>query len=308
MTTASAPGKAILFGEHAVVFGRPALAVPISDLRARANVEASTQNGIRVVAPQTDEEFWLSEAGREHPLRRAIDLTMEALQADPEGLRISVDSDIPIAAGLGSGAAVTVALIRALASHFGRALSREQQSSLAFDVEELHHGTPSGIDNTVIAFGQPVSFIRGSPPNLLEISEPLQLVIGDTGRTSPTADAVAGVRLRREENRNDYEALFDEIADITVRAKTALRQGKLAELGSLMNSNHACLKKMEVSTPELDELVDSARAAGAMGAKLSGAGLGGVMLALVAEDRTAAVSQALREAGASATYPTEVRS
>ena len=307
MTTASAPGKAILFGEHAVVFGRPALAVPISDLRARASVEDSDQNEIRVVAPQTDEEFRLSEAGPEHPLRRAIDLTLDALEVDPQGLRISIDSEIPIAAGLGSGAAVTVALIRALAAHYGHELSRERQSSLAFDVEELHHGTPSGIDNTVIAFGRPVSFIRGAPPNLLEISETLQLVIGDTGRTSPTADAVAGVRMRRGENRSEYEELFDEIADITVRAKTALRQGKLSELGSLMNQNHACLKKLEVSTPELDELVDSARAAGALGAKLSGAGLGGVMLALVAEDQTATVSQALRDAGASATYPTEVR-
>lgn len=307
MTTFSAPGKAILFGEHAVVYGRPALAVPISDLRARAEVEDTDQDGILVTAPQTDEEFWLSDADREHPLRRAIELTLEALEVDPGPLRVSVESDIPIAAGLGSGAAVTVALIRALAGHFGHELSREQQSSLAFEVEELHHGSPSGIDNTVVAFGQPVSFIRGAPPTLLEISDLLQLVIGDTGRTSPTAEAVAGVRLRRAKNRKDYEALFDEITDITVQAERAFRQGNLAKLGSLMYANHACLKEMEVSTSELDELVESARAAGALGAKLSGAGLGGVMLALVSEDRTTDVNQALQGAGASATYVTEVR-
>lgn len=308
MTTASAPGKVILIGEHAVVYGRPALAVPVSDLRARVRVEEGSETGVRLRAAQIDFDAWLHEMDEGHPLRRAVDLTLEALQLDsPPSLELEVDSDLPIAAGLGSGAAVTIAIMRGLGAHYGRELPPSEQSTLAFEVEKLHHGTPSGIDNTVIAYGQPVSLIRGADPRLLQLGAPFCLVLGDTGESSPTARAVAGVRQRREQDPKRYEALFDEIADLAIQAREALQEGQIDRLGPLLDRNQSCLEQLGVSTERLEKLIDAARAGGALGAKLSGAGLGGIMLALVEPSRSADVAAALRSAGAAGVYETEVR-
>lgn len=308
MTTASAPGKVILLGEHAVVYGRPALAVPVSDLRARARVEDTQKPGVRLRAPQIGLDSQLDDMDEAHPLRRAFELTLEALEIEtPPAMQLDVDSDLPIAAGLGSGAAVSIAVIRGLAAHFGRELPPDEQSALAYEVEKLYHGTPSGIDNTVIAYGQPVSFIRGAGPRILQLGAPFLLVLGDTGQSSPTGEAVSGVRQRREEDPARYEALFDEIADLTIRGREALQEGDIKRLGPLLDRNQSCLEQLGVSSDDLETLIDAARDAGAMGAKLSGAGLGGVILALVEPARSADVAKALRSAGAAGVYKTEVR-
>ncbi len=308
MTTASAPGKVILIGEHAVVYGRPALAVPVSDLRARVSVADRAGAGVRLLSPQIQLDAWLHELDEDHPMRRAVDLTLQALELDPSpALELEVRSDLPIAAGLGSGAAVSIAVIRALAAHFGRELPSEQQSALAYEVEMLHHGTPSGIDNTVIAYGRPVSLIRGAEPRLLELGASFHLVLGDTGHSSPTTKAVEGVRQRRDAQPRRYEALFDEIADLAIQAREALLGGDVESLGPLLDRNHSLLEQLGVSTNELEKLVSAARSAGALGAKLSGAGLGGIMLALVEQGRSAHVADALRAAGAAGVYETEVR-
>ncbi|MBN1149066.1 MAG: hypothetical protein JXA78_17540, partial [Anaerolineales bacterium] len=161
-----------------------------------------------------------------------------------------------------------------------------------------HHGTPSGIDNTVVAYAMPVYFVRGQGLQTLSLPRPFTLVIGDTGVASPTAIAVGDVRRAWQAGPQRYEALFDSIGEIAVRARQAIESGARDELGPLMDQNHACLREIGVSSPELERLVAAAREAGALGAKLSGGGRGGNMIALanpkIAED----VAQALLEAGA----------
>jgi mevalonate kinase len=310
MTTASAPGKIILLGEHAVVYHRPALAVPVRKVQAAATVQSPTdpeRQEIYIRAADLRAEFWLSEAAAQDPLARITHLALQKLDRSPNrSLSIVVNSTIPIAAGLGSGAAVSVALARALGAHFKQPFSPPQLSAMAFEVEKIHHGTPSGIDNTVIAFDQPVYYVQGEAPGTLKLGGKFTFVIADSGIESSTAIAVGRVRDGWQANPARFDKFFDQIANLTRRAKAAIEQGDRETLGDLMNDNHALLNNIGVGLPQLDDLVFAARAAGALGAKLSGAGLGGNCIALVENDRAGAVESAMCAAGAVWSIQSEV--
>lgn len=309
MITASAPGKVILFGEHSVVYGRPAIAVPVFNVSASAQIEAGGP-GFRVIAPDLARDFWLRDALPDESLAAAIRAALAhfALDELPPGT-LTVQSTIPLGRGLGSGAAISAAVVRALAGFLGRSLSPADVSALVFEVEKLHHGTPSGIDNTVIAFAQPVYFIKERPIQRLRVARPFTLVIGDTGVVAPTRRVVGALRQRWQANPQRYEGYFDEIAVIARHAKLAIEQEVVAvsALGKLMDENQEILEAMGVSSPELAGLIAAARAAGAWGAKLSGAGGGGNMIALVPPEIVAAVQTALVAAGASGVIVTEIR-
>lgn len=309
--TATAPGKVILFGEHAVVYGRPAIAVPVNQVRARVVISADPQSAlgrVLVQAPDVGLEAELGELPETHPLAQAILITLKAFELDRmPACTVRISSTIPIAAGLGSGAAVSVALIRATAAFLGQRLPVERVSALAYEVDKLYHGTPSGIDNTAIAYGLPVYFIRGQPIELLKLPVPFTIVIGDTGIQSPTAIAVGDLRQLWQEDPGRYEALFDAVGVIAQAARRSIESGKPDELGPLMNENQDLLGKMGISCPELDRLVTAALSAGALGAKLSGGGRGGNMIALVRSEAAASVAQALERNGAIRTISTSVR-
>jgi mevalonate kinase len=308
--TASAPGKIILFGEHAVVYKRPAIAVPLRDVQARAVVKAESkfENGrVRVQAPDINMEANLDELPPENPLATAIRGVLAVLQLKrAPACTLRITSNIPAAAGLGSGAAVSVAIIRAFSAFLGRPLSDEHVCALAFDVEKIHHGTPSGIDNTVITYGKPVYFVKGKPIETFTIPRPFTLVIGDTGIASPTAISVGDVRTAWQQDKDHYEAMFDAAGSIADSARQSLSIGLTETLGPLMNANHGILKKMGVSSPELDMLVETARAAGAGGAKLSGGGRGGNMIALATPTTAQRIAEKLQKAGAVRTTITTV--
>ena len=310
MTRAHAPGKAILFGEHAVVYGRPAIAVPVHEIRATADVAdlpRAPTSAVFLESETTGTRAWLNDLPKDDPLRRITQSTLDRLPAGGRhALSIHITSTIPIASGLGSGAAVSVAIARAVSQHLGQPLPNEVVSALAFDVEQLHHGIPSGIDNTVISYETPVYFVRGQPIESITVGAPFGLLIGDTGVAAPTAKAVASVRRRWEADRQAMEILFDSIGDIVRRARTAVESGHVAALGSLMNENQTLLTRMGVSSPELDRLVGAALGAGASGAKLSGGGMGGHMIAVVTPDRARAITAALLEAGAARAFATQV--
>jgi len=305
MTTASAPGKIILFGEHAVVYGQPALAVPVAQVQATASVEPAPE-GIWIDACDLGRRYRLEDASADDPLAAAIRLTLANLQLPVShyALQITLTSSIPIASGLGSGAAVCTALVRALANYLNDPMTSPEVSSIVFETEKLLHGTPSGIDNTVVAYGQPVYFVKGQPPVPLAVLHPFHLLIADTGIPSPTKATVGEVRAAWQKEPKRYAQMFRAIGDIAREARVLLETGQppavrfVERLGVLMNRNHALLQQLGVSCPELDRLAESARAAGAAGAKLSGGGRGGNMLALVAPETERAVRAALERAGA----------
>lgn len=309
MSSASAPGKVILFGEHAVVYGYPAIAVPVVETQARARVMPGTPDqGTIVAAPDLDRQFALLEAPLDDPLAFIIRLTLETIGKDKNpDLKITISSSVPIARGMGSGAAVSTAIVRGLGKYFGHWFSSQAISDLVFQVEEIYHGTPSGIDNSVIAFEKPVYFVKDETCEVFWVGKPFLLAIADTGIESPTREVVGDLRERYSQEPTRYQPLFQRVGEIANEARLAIAQGGISTLGDLMNENHSLLQGMGVSCPELDRLVQAAREGGAQGAKLSGAGWGGNMIALITEATRGRVDMMLRLAGATDIIVTEVR-
>jgi mevalonate kinase len=309
MTVATAPGKVILFGEHAVVYGRPAIAVPVIEVQAQALVEpAYAGQGTVVLAPDLDRRIVLNEAAEDEPLACIVRLSLEKMGQPPDpDLTVTVTSTVPVARGMGSGAAVSTAMVRALAQYVGHWFSSRALSELVYQTEILYHGTPSGIDNTVVAFEKPVYFVKDLGWELFWVGEPLLLAIADTGIDSSTRDVVGDLRRRYQEEPARFEPLFDQVGEIAVSARAAIENGQPEDLGRLMDENHLLLRELGVSCPELDRLVSAARDGGALGAKLSGAGWGGNMIALVTESTQGRVDMMLRLAGATRVMVTEVR-
>lgn len=315
MTEASAPGKIILCGEHSVVYGRPALAVPVWDVTARATVFDSpldaAGSGCIVVAHDIDETITVANAPLDNPLAFAARAAFTELEMDPlPSWEVALHSTIPIAGGLGSGAAVSAALIRGLFAHAGVVVADAKVNELVYAVEALHHGTPSGIDNTVIAYGMPVWFVKGQAPQPFVPRLEFTLVIADSGVAGPTRETVADVRRGWLAAPNEYDALFDQIDDIVWAARGLIEaeeeDDSLPKLGSLFNQNQQLLVRLGVSSPLLDRLIDTALTAGAFGAKLSGGGRGGNVIALVDAWRQDAVADALMAAGAKRVIVTTV--
>jgi mevalonate kinase len=309
MTTSSAPGKIILLGEHAVVYGRPALAVPVTQVQATATVSENSRGGIWVEAPNIALSSELSGLAPGHPLAAVINSVFSSLGiAHPPACTVYIQSTIPVAAGLGSGAAVSVAILRALSAFLGRPLPDERVNKLAFEAEKLHHGTPSGIDNTVVTYARPVYFVKGKPIKPFRVGASFTIIIGDTGISAPTKESVEAVRKLHAADPPRWETLFDRVGEIVWNARQAIERGDTVELGTLMDANHALLQEMTVSCMELDHLTEAARQAGALGAKLSGGGRGGNMIALVHKENAPAVAEALLAAGAKRTIVSTIQS
>ncbi len=298
-------GKIILFGEHSVVYGYHAIAAPIG-LSIRAQVTRQ-QSGTELIIPGSDSA---ESADSDLPVRISA-LINERLGVKKSGMRIEVFPNLPRASGLGASAALAVAIIRATASCFEIRLTDNEVSTLAFECEQIVHGTPSGIDNTVATFGRPILFqkaqgARSAQFSVVTPAHPIPIIIGMTGVRSLTARTVSIVRTAWTKSPSRYDAIFEQIDGLALAGVSALERGDIAELGDLMNINHGLLNALQVSSPELEVLVDIARRSGALGAKLTGGGGGGAMIALAEPDRTVGVATAMRLAGYT-TYLTEIR-
>jgi hydroxymethylglutaryl-CoA reductase len=293
---AVAAGKVILLGEHAVVYGRRALAVPIP-----AAVAASltpTEADSRIVIPEWGVDSAV-EPDDPSGIGPAVLAVRRELGVEHGEFVVRVSSSLPRGMGLGSSAALAVAVTRAFNDALELGLDDEAVNAVAFECEKLAHGTPSGIDNAIATFGQPMLFSRDGElqTTALNVDDgSLPIVIACASHAGVTREMVAGVRARRERSRTHYDAIFDEIDSLAVEGAEALESGDLGRLGGYMNICHGLLAALEVSTPELDAMVGLARAAGAVGAKLTGAGGGGSIVALC-PGRTSEVAYALEAAG-----------
>ncbi|MGH8234238.1 MAG: hydroxymethylglutaryl-CoA reductase, degradative [Rhodanobacteraceae bacterium] len=290
-------GKAILLGEHAVVYGRHAIAVPVP-MAIRARAEESKE-GTSLIIPRWGVEQRL-HPGSKHPgsLLQSLELILQKLELTDRPLRIQVYPSLPRANGLGGSAALAVAVIRALDRHCELGLTDQQICALSYECERVAHGTPSGIDNTVATYGQPLLFQRGEPPVVepLHFAKPLPMVIGLSGVESLTARTVGRVREAWQRNRKLYERIFDEIDSLAMQGIKALEAWDLQQFGELMNICQGQLNALQVSSWELEEMIQVARANGALGAKLTGGGGGGAMIALC-PDEPGKVVRALQQAG-----------
>ncbi|MGI9260950.1 MAG: mevalonate kinase, partial [Woeseiaceae bacterium] len=293
----AAAGKVILFGEHAVVYDRHALAIPIE--RAVAAVVEDGEQGVRLaIADWGIEQAWRAGDANLDGAAAVVDLILSELGCSHRDINITVNARIPLGVGLGSSAAFAVAVIRAVGEFLHKKLASGDVNELALKCEAITHGTPSGIDNHLATYAKPILFQKGidSNPTVIQVNEALPLVVAAGHLRGNTKKMVSGVRERYAADKSLYTGIFDSIDEIAVAGAEALRESDYNRLGRLMNVCHGLLNAIGVSSPELESMVGIARSAGAIGAKLTGAGGGGSIIALC-PGKIDVVSRALADAG-----------
>ena len=274
-------GKIILLGEHSVVYGRHAIAVP-APVNIRTKVQ-DTEDGILLMIPSWGVEYRLDKNPKKRQsFEKPAGLILDQMGLSKKGMKIEVFSDIPRGMGLGGSAAIAVSIIKALNNHFKLALNQDEINQMALESEKIAHGNPSGIDNTMATYGHPLIFRNGDNPLIepLNINETFTILVGFSSTEGLTAKTVGTVRDLWKKNPGVYEKIFDEIDSLALQSIQAIQNNDFELLGQLMNINHGLLNTLQVSTPELERLIMIARESGALGAKLTGGGGGGAVIAL----------------------------
>jgi len=282
MATYSAPGKIFLFGEHAVVYGEPAIACAI-DLRACV----TAQKHLEVVITS---KLGKGE-GKHQYVSKAIKKMRELTELG--GVRIVIDSKIPVGGGLGSSAAVTIATLAALNEEFGAGLNKEEIAGLGYSIEKEVQGAASPTDTYVSTMGGVVLIPAKKRLRNLDC----EIVIGDTGKSSSTRGLVQQVRVLKDNHPEIIEPILSSIGNLAKKGEVLVEKGDCNAVGELMNVNQGLLESLGVGCAELSALVYAARGAGAIGAKLTGAGGGGCMVALADKMYVEGVASAIESAG-----------
>jgi mevalonate kinase len=289
-------GKLILFGEHFVVYKVPALVGAVAAY-TDCECELTSEPGLEVVDNRPAVPGYKVEKKEEAD--EAINLVLKHLKVNPaeRGIKLTFGGDLCAVSGIGASAAQVVSLARAINFAIPLGMSHEEVNAAGFEGEKGYHGTPSGIDNTAATFGGVLRFQRtDADPIFLKkkISMPIRIVYASTGITSSTTKVVADVRAKKEADPAWFDALLTRYTELLVRGEAAIDAGDMATLGSCLDENHALCQQLTVSCEELDNLVLIARGAGAIGAKMSGTGRGGLMLALTpTEELQNSVAEAL---------------
>ena len=293
----AACGKAILLGEHAVVYGRSALAAPIP-LAVEARV-ADASDGVHLLIPRWGVEQRVPPLEqRPQGVAGVLATLLQRLELHDRAMTIEVFPHLPRAMGLGGSAALAVAVLRALNARYALGLADDALNDYAFACEKAAHGAASGVDNAVAVYGAAMLYRNAETPRFerILVSRAAPMVVGISGKESFTARTVAQVRAAWERQPSRYDAMFDQMESLTLAGADALRDGALKDLGELMNLCHGCLNALQLSTPELEAMIHAARTHGALGAKLTGGGGGGSILALCPDDPEG-VCAAIRKAG-----------
>lgn len=290
-------GKVILFNEHFVVYGIPSIVSAI-DLETTAVAKKQTKDGV-ILDDQRPETKGYKEEKKKHQME-SLTLILKKMEKANQPLKITLGGNLVAASGIGASAASCVAIARAINEEFHMQLTEEEINSIAFEGEKGYHGSPSGIDNTAATYGGLIWFKKNTPNVIkrLKIKAPIEIVMGNTGLVANTKLAVQNVRQSKEKNPNLYAKIFTQAEKVVEQAKDALLSHNLTKIGECMNKNHTLLQKIAVSNKNLDFLVQIAQETGAYGAKLTGGGLGGYMVALTpGKDLQEKVARAITREG-----------
>ncbi|MEF8848331.1 MAG: mevalonate kinase [Candidatus Thermoplasmatota archaeon] len=274
-------GKAILFNEHFVVYGTPSIVSAIGKYTV-AKISESEKPGWHLEDKRKATPGYKKDKIDQQ--KESIDnmINKMGLDLSKKGVNIYLDGTLYAASGIGASAASCVAIARAISDHFELNLSDEEINEIGYEGEKGYHGTPSGVDNTASTYGGLIWFQKEEESKIEKISlhSPMEIVMGNTGKIADTSKAVAGVKERKEKHPEKYQKIFDRAENIAYLAKNAFKNEDHKEIGKLMDENHKLLQQIKVSSKELDFLVKLAKDHGAIGAKLTGGGLGGNMIAL----------------------------
>ena len=291
-------GKLILFGEHLVVYKAPALVGAVSAY-TNCKLQYLDTPGLEVIDNRPAVPLYKVQKKEEGD--EAINLTLTHLGVDTKarGVKLTFGGDLCCASGIGASAAQVVSLARAVDIADNRSLSEDEINAAGYEGEKGYHGTPSGIDNTAATFGGLLRFQRTDGAPIFEkksFSSAIRIVYASTGITASTTAVVGDVRSKKEADEAWFANIMERYMALVTEAEKVVEEGDFNKLGKLMDQNHALLQELTVSCKELDDLVDAARAAGAVGAKMSGTGRGGLMIALTpTEEIQDAVASALEK-------------
>jgi len=293
-------GKVILFNEHFVVYGIPAIASAIG-AKTTAVVQRRAGSGVELNDERPETKGYKAEKLAQQ--KESLDRMLKFMNLDTKNnsFSITLAGDLIAASGIGASAASCAAIARAFSQELGLNYSDDRVNEVAYEGEKGYHGTPSGIDNTAATFGGLIWYKREGASHLMEhmrLKRPVEIVMGNTGLVADTKMVVGGVKERREKQREKYGRIFKNAEQLAHDARKQLEAFNLEKVGGYMDENHALLQQIEVSCPELDALVDLARDNGALGAKMTGTGRGGYMVALTpGRDLQERVAKAIEKKG-----------
>lgn len=304
-------GKLILFGEHFVVYKVPALVGAIDHYtNCECTVTPNDSSGLHITDHRPAVPNYKTKKADE--AKAAIQLVLDHFQIDTSTTKVELvfGGTLTCVSGIGASAAQVVSLARALSYELPRLMTEDEINAAGYEGEKGYHGTPSGIDNTAATFGGLLTFQRTDSDPIftkLSLNQPIPIVFASTGITASTTTVVGDVRAKKEADPAWFDNLLQQYLDIFKKAETALANNNLQALGTLMNDNHTLLQQLTVSCPELDALVEAARAANAWGAKMSGTGRGGLVVALTpTKELQDSVAAALTAAGAPQVWKTSL--
>ncbi len=276
-------GKVILFGEHFVVYGLPGIAGGI-DNKTTAEAETSNEPGLHVVDKRPAVAGY--KESKAEQFKESLEYIKKAIPEvdwEKNGIRIILGGNLVAASGVGASAAACAAIARAINEFFNLGFDDERINRIAYEGEKGYHGSPSGLDNTCATYGTLIKFQRRPDGNVIErlkLDNSVGIVMANTGIPANTKALVAGVKERKEKEPEKYKKLFEDYKKLFEDAFRALKAGDWKSVGMLMDKNQELLREIGVSHPKLEELISVARDAGAYGAKLTGGGGGGYMVAL----------------------------
>jgi mevalonate kinase len=274
--------KTILFGEHFVVYGLESIAAGMGNVTTCEVKKISGNTGYELIDNRPATPGYKEEKKGEYTA--LINRVLEYMKVKDK-LQITLAGDLVPASGIGASAATAASLARAISEEYKMNWSDDQINKAAFEGETAGSGTPSGVDNTVAVYGGFITFKKNlsggkNEINLVKVKKPIEIVLGNSGKTALTKEVVGDVKKLKDANPAEVQKIFDEYIALEEEAKKVLANYDLKKLGELMNKNHELLQKITVSCKELDEIVATARSAGALGAKLTGTGRGGLVICL----------------------------
>lgn len=289
MITVSAPGKLLLLGDHAVVYGYPLLVTAVNE-RLSVSIEKTPSQSVEIYAPDSPDTRFVD---------KAIAVVCDRLGVSQKGLRITTKSSFTGIYGFGSSSAVTVATVHALYAFFGNELSKKELFTTAWEIVQSVQTVGSGFDVAAASFGGTISYVKGGG-HLEEVpflDQSVCLVVGYSGQKANTVALVKEVAQKREKQKEKVDRIFAAIGQLVLEAEKAMREGDWQKVGTYMNFNQNYLENLGVSNAKLESLTTAANESGAYGAKLSGAGGGDCMIALCPIAKKTAVEQAITNAG-----------